>query len=84
MIDRHDFYDDFEKKYESPADAGDAWKKLTERLILTFDNVWVAVKQILCFDSPEGHVPEEAEEDDLDIGVKDALSFSWRALKESR
>jgi len=26
----------------------------------------------------------EEEEDDLDIGVKDTLSFSWRALKEAR
>lgn len=35
-------------------------------------------------DSPEGHTGEDFEEDDLDVGVKDTLSFSWRALKEAR
>ena len=35
-------------------------------------------------DSPEGYTGEDFEEDDLDIGVKDTLSFSWRALKEAR
>ena len=42
------------------------------------------MKEVLCVDSPEGHTGEDFEEDDLDIGVKDTLSFSWRALKEAR
>ena len=46
--------------------------------------IWTAVKNILCNDSPEGNVLIEVEEDESDIGVKDALSYSWRALKESR
>ena len=46
--------------------------------------VWEAVKEVLCFDAPEGHESGEADDRDLDIGAKDTLSFSWRALKESR
>ncbi|KAI9870465.1 MAG: hypothetical protein M1830_004221, partial [Pleopsidium flavum] len=37
---------------------------------------------MLCIDSPEGHTAEDLG-DDLDIGDKDTLSFSWRALKEA-
>ncbi len=47
------------------------------------DDVWESVRDMLCFDSPEGHTAEDLE-DDLDIGEKDTLSFSWRALKEAR
>lgn len=42
------------------------------------------MKGVLCVDSPEGHTGEDLEDDDLDVGVKDTLSFSWRALKEAR
>ena len=38
---------------------------------------------MLCSDAPEGHVPEELE-DELEINSKDILSYSWRALKEAR
>jgi len=48
------------------------------------DCVWEAVRDVLCFDAPEGTnlISEEAE--DVDVGTKDALSYCWRALKESR
>ena len=42
------------------------------------------MKEFLCIDSPEGQASEEDETDGLEIGTKDTLSFSWRALKESR
>ena len=38
---------------------------------------------VLCNDSPEGRFGDEVCEND-DAGAKDLLSFSWRALKESR
>ena len=46
--------------------------------------IWIAVKDVVCYDSPEGHIVTEAEEDEADVNVKDALSYSWRALKEAR
>ena len=46
--------------------------------------MWNVVKDVLCLDSPEGHVPTDTEEEEFDLGIKDALSFSWRALKEAR
>ena len=52
------------------------------------ENVWEAVRAILCLDAPEGNsVADEManeEVDDLNIGTKDTLSYCWRALKESR
>lgn len=44
--------------------------------------IWHEVKPVLCVDSPEGHTDEPAE--DLGVGPKDILSYSWRALRESR
>ena len=44
--------------------------------------IWDVVAKILCIDSPEGH--SVVAEEELDIGVKDTLSFSWRTLKEAR
>lgn len=37
---------------------------------------------MLCVDSPEGHSEEPI--DDLTVAPKDFLSYSWRALRESR
>lgn len=58
------------------------WKVLHRRMLDCCDNVWDSVRDVLCIDSPEGHTAEET--DDLDIGEKDTLSYSWRALKEAR
>ncbi|MCJ1314415.1 hypothetical protein MMC25_008097 [Agyrium rufum] len=59
------------------------WTELKRRMIHGCEETWEVVKPVLCIDSPEGHVVEDGEQDDLDIGVKDTLSFAWRALKES-
>jgi hypothetical protein len=37
----------------------------------------------LCADAPEGHVPEEMEEE-TSVDTKEILSYSWRGLKEAR
>lgn len=59
------------------------WKVLHDRILACCDVLWESVRDVLCMDSPEGHTVEDVE-DDVDIGEKDTLSFSWRALKESR
>jgi len=41
------------------------------------------VKSILCNDAPEGLSSDDAD-DEAELTTKDVLSYSWRALKESR
>ena len=57
---------------------------LESRLLYDCREIWHVIKDILCFDSPEGHSIYDVEEEELGIGTKDTLSFAWRALKESR
>lgn len=45
--------------------------------------IWTAVKDILCNDSPEGHIPLDLDDADV-IDTKDVLSYSFRAIHESR
>ncbi|KAJ5669950.1 Armadillo-like helical [Penicillium maclennaniae] len=58
-----------------------AWKSVHDRIVTICDKVWQEVKPVLCIDSPEGHTDEPTE--DLSVGPKDILSYSWRALRES-
>ena len=58
------------------------WRQFQNRLFSCCADIWEVVKPMLCIDSPEGH--EDEDEKDYDIGAKDTLSFSWRALKEAR
>ncbi|KAF2220167.1 putative death-receptor fusion protein-domain-containing protein [Elsinoe ampelina] len=44
---------------------------------------WQSVYPVLCNDAPEGYLPAEIEDGDLDVDTKDVLSFAWRALKEA-
>ncbi len=81
IISRPDFYDSLADHYDTREGT---WRQLNQRLFKNCKDVWGAVKGVLCIDSPEGHVSEEDEIDGLDIGTKDTLSFSWRALKEAR
>jgi hypothetical protein len=81
IINRPDFY----SSLIDDSDTGPAlWRRLNQRIFKDCEDVWEAVKEVLCIDSPEGHASEEDELDGLDIGTKDTLSFSWRALKEAR
>ena len=57
---------------------------LKKRVISSCASAWEAIKGTLCLDSPEGHQTNDKDEDYLNIGMKDTLSFAWRALKESR
>lgn len=58
------------------------WKAIHVRVVGVCDRIWEEVKPILCIDSPEGHTDEPIEE--LGVGPKDILSYSWRGLRESR
>ena len=62
------------------ASSTDIWRRFTGNAIDLCEESWEAVRKILCVDSPEGATIDE----DAQINDKDALSFSWRALKESR
>lgn len=73
----------FYSNISTPSPAG-TWADLKKRAMSSCAGVWTAVKTILCHDSPEGHCVGDQGDDDLEIGMKDTLSFAWRALKESR
>lgn len=45
--------------------------------------IWTVVKEVLCNDSPEGNLPNGIDEVDT-IDTKDVLSYSFRAVHESR
>lgn len=47
------------------------------------EHVWKIVRPVLCIDTPEGHLPEELEEVE-GLDTKDLLSYSFRAVHESR
>ncbi|KAF7617583.1 cell cycle-associated protein [Aspergillus flavus] len=59
----------------------EAWRAVHSRIVAVCDKIWIEVKPVLCIDSPEGHTDEPI--DDLNVGPKDILSYSWRALRES-
>lgn len=59
------------------------WKELHNRILTSLRSIWDCVRNILCVDAPEGHVPEDMEEEP-DLTTKDILSYSWRGLKEAR
>ncbi|EFQ24898.1 uncharacterized protein GLRG_00042 [Colletotrichum graminicola M1.001] len=55
---------------------------LQGRIVMCCQRIWAAVRDILCDDSPEGHLPQELE--DLEgLDTKDLLSYSFRAIHES-
>ena len=59
------------------------WAIFKDEIIEYCGRAWEVVKPILCIDSPEGHSDEE-DLQDIEIGIKDTLSYSWRTLKEAR
>lgn len=61
----------------------DAVQALESRLLSCCERTWLAVKDVLCDDSPEGHLPQELEEMD-GLDTKGLLSFSFRAVHESK
>ena len=62
----------------------DEWRDFDRRIFFICSEVWEVVRDVLCFDAPEGHEISEDDCNEQDIGTKDTLSFCWRALRESR
>ncbi|KAF2714647.1 HEAT repeat protein-like protein [Pleomassaria siparia CBS 279.74] len=58
------------------------WKKLHTRICTSYQTLWSCIRDVLCADAPEGHVPEDMEEE-TSIDTKEILSYSWRGLKEA-
>ncbi|CZR61279.1 uncharacterized protein PAC_11175 [Phialocephala subalpina] len=56
---------------------------LQSRITIACIRTWGAVKKILCNDSPEGHLLEDLEDVDV-VDTKNILSYSFRAIHESR
>ncbi|KAK4189594.1 thyroid adenoma-associated protein [Podospora australis] len=57
-------------------------RQVQHRIFGAAQRIWLAVKHVLCDDSPEGHLPEEME-DIEGLDTKDLLSYSFRAVHES-
>lgn len=65
--------------------ADEPWLDFHDRLLAGCSDVWRLVEPVLCIDSPEGQYDDDDDDGkNLDIGIKDTLSYCWRALKESR
>lgn len=56
---------------------------LQRDIVSCCERAWKAVRDVLCDDSPEGHLPQELEEVD-GLDTKDLLSYSFRSVHESR
>lgn len=55
-----------------------------DRVISICRHVWRAVTDRLCIDSPEMTDEDANEPEEVASGPKDMLSYSWRALRDSR
>ncbi|KAL9077573.1 MAG: hypothetical protein Q9157_003325 [Trypethelium eluteriae] len=58
-----------------------AFEEMHRRTVAILQAVWKCVREVLCDDAPEGHIPDNFEDTDSD--TKSILSFCWRALKEA-
>ena len=74
---------DFEGTNAQDLDCHGELENLQKRMAACCSRVWHAVKDILCNDSPEGYLPEDLDEVE-EVDTKDVLSYSFRAIHESR
>lgn len=80
VVDQPDFYALLSSM--SP-EAFSKWKYLHSDIVESIESLWNCVYHVLCADAPEGHVPDELE-DEGSLDTKEILSYSWRGLKEAR
>jgi hypothetical protein len=57
-------------------------QQLQSEIVAGCRRTWRLVEHVLCDDSPEGHMPEELEDQD-GLDTTDVLSYSFRAVDES-
>ncbi|KAI9723327.1 MAG: hypothetical protein M1812_001210 [Candelaria pacifica] len=77
ILDRPGFY-----ATSGTSSAVFAWRSLHQRILRCCERVWECVRYVLCNDSPEGFMLEDADSE-VDVGTKGILSWAWRALKEA-
>jgi hypothetical protein len=80
IVDQDQFYKDLST---ISANAFSKWKLAHDDAMNSIESLWVCIHPILCADAPEGHVPEEMDEEGS-LDTKEILSYSWRGLKEAR
>lgn len=56
---------------------------LQDQLVDQCERIWYAVRDVLCDDSPEGHLPQDLR-DFEGINTRDLLSYCFRSVHESR
>jgi hypothetical protein len=80
VVDQADFYS---LVSNSTQERFVIWKQLHSDVTASIENLWTCVYHVLCADAPEGHVPDDLEEE-TSLDTKEILSYSWRGLKEAR
>jgi hypothetical protein len=80
IVDQPDFYSFVAS---GPQGTFLIWKQLHSDIVASIESLWSCVYHVLCADAPEGHVPDEME-DEVSLDTKEILSYSWRGLKEAR
>jgi hypothetical protein len=80
IVDQDNFY---EALSAAPADSFIQWKEAHDEILGSVEAFWSCIQHILCIDAPEGHVPDEIDEE-ANLDTKEILSYSWRGLKEAR
>lgn len=68
----------------SGAFTGAAWSKSVSTLLRLPSEIWESLGPVLCIDAPEGHVPDDMDDQDDQVDTKTIMSFAWRAVKEAR
>ncbi|OAF99231.1 HEAT repeat protein-like protein [Paraphaeosphaeria sporulosa] len=79
IVDQDEFYSELDKL---DADGFNELKKIHNQLLDDCTTMWIIVENILSADAPEGHVPEDMDEE-VSLDTKEILSYSWRGLKEA-
>ncbi|KAG9189219.1 hypothetical protein G6011_06087 [Alternaria panax] len=79
VVDQPDFYPFISSL---PPDVFATWKRCHGDIVTSIESLWTCVYHVLCADAPEGHVPDEME-DESSLDTKEILSYSWRGLKEA-
>ncbi|CAO2651647.1 Nn.00g042170.m01.CDS01 [Neocucurbitaria sp. VM-36] len=79
IVDQNDFYADLSN---ASKESYEQWIQLHREVVASIEKLWSYVYHVLCADAPEGHVPDEME-DETSLDTKEILSYSWRGLKEA-
>lgn len=70
-------------EYDDSTQHDEQIHALQQQIVMACGKAWKAVKHILCDDSPEGHILPESDIT-ATVDTKDVLSYSFRAIHESR